>query len=114
LKPSDKVVKCSTIYTCSPGFCIEACPARNDPENPLSTHKPSKTLEKLLSHGDKHYAFQASKQKETWKLQNQNIKSKETPIKKENRKRGDSREKSPCRGGFKPHPGFLRLKTTNR
>jgi hypothetical protein len=63
------------------GFLAEAYHAQHDPENPLSTLELSKILEKLLSHGDKHYAFQPSKQKETRKPQIQLQSAKETPQK---------------------------------
>jgi hypothetical protein len=82
----------------------EAYHAQRGPENPLSTLELSKTAEKPPNHDYKHYMFQSSKQKETRKLQNQTLKARETPIKGENRKRGDLREISPLRGGFKSHP----------
>jgi hypothetical protein len=67
----------------SSGFLAEACPARHDPENPLSNPELSKTAEKPPNHDHKHCMFQVSKQKETLKPQNQPQPAKEAPQKQE-------------------------------
>jgi hypothetical protein len=52
-----------------------------DPRNPSMNHNSSKIAEKPLNHDYKHYMFQASKQKETQKLQSKPQPARKTPNK---------------------------------